>query len=188
VNEPAIHQHHLPYVSRLERRPFESIDLVVIHCTELPDLATARNYGERTHYPKTGTGNSGHFYLEQTGRIEQWVPGNRVAHHVRGFNERSLGIELDNKGRYPNWFDSRSQIMTEPYPLPQMNSLVGLLLQLSAELPNLEWIGGHESLDSSQVPASDNPALLVQRKKDPGPLFPWEELLRNIKLERFIPC
>ena len=186
MNEPVIHEHHLPYVSRLEHRPFESIDLVVIHCTELPDLAAARNYGERIHYPETGTGNCGHFYLKQTGRIEQWVPGNRVAHHVRGFNQRSLGIELDNIGRYPKWFDSSNQVMTEPYTTPQMNSLVGLLLQLSAELPNLGWIAGHESLDSSQVPASDNPALLVQRKKDPGPLFPWEELLRNIKLKRLM--
>ena len=36
----------LPYESRLEQRPLSQVDLVVIHCTELPDLATAREYGE----------------------------------------------------------------------------------------------------------------------------------------------
>src|SRR5688572_21655062 len=46
----------LPYESRLQARPRTQIDLVVIHCTELPDLATAREYGERTHYAESGTG------------------------------------------------------------------------------------------------------------------------------------
>src|SRR5207253_49768 len=31
----------LPYEDRLEARTLDAIDLVVIHCTELPDLATA---------------------------------------------------------------------------------------------------------------------------------------------------
>ena len=37
----AIHDWPLPYESRLEPRALTVIDLVVIHCTELPDLATA---------------------------------------------------------------------------------------------------------------------------------------------------
>ena len=183
MNESVIHENHLPYVSRLESRPYESLDLVVIHCTELPDLATAREYGQRIHYPETGTGNSGHFYIEQNGRIEQWVPPDRVAHHVRGFNERSVGIELENTGRYPNWLDSNRQVMTDVYPLSQINSLVILLHKLCAELPELRWIAGHESLDTSQVRASNDPELLVYRKKDPGPLFPWSKLLAAIDLQ-----
>ena len=51
----------LPYVPQLDRRPLAQVDLVVIHCTELPDLATAREYGERVLYPMSNTGNSGHF-------------------------------------------------------------------------------------------------------------------------------
>jgi N-acetylmuramoyl-L-alanine amidase len=113
MTEPVIHEKPLFYASNLEQRPLESIDLIVIHCTELPDLATAREYGERVHYSETGTGNSGHYYIERNGRVEQWVPRHRIAHHVRGFNERSLGIELDNIGRYPEWFDSRKQVMAE---------------------------------------------------------------------------
>ena len=186
MSKPVIHQKHLSYVSSLEHRSFDSIDLVVIHCTELPDLATARDYGQRIHYPETGTGNSGHYYVERNGRIEQWVPPERVAHHVRSFNERSVGIELDNNGRYPDWFDSRKQVMTDAYPLPQTNNLVKLLLKLRAELPKLKWITGHESLDTSQIQTSDNPEHLVNRKMDPGPLFPWSKLLSAINLERFI--
>ena len=187
MNDPIIHENLLPYVSSLESRSNESINLAVIHCTELPDLATAREYGQRIRYSTTATGNSGHYYVERSGRIEQWVPLKRIAHHVRGYNERSVGIELDNKGRYPDWFDSRKQAMTDFYPLSQINSLVNFLLKLSAELPNLKWIAGHESLDTSQVRASDNPELFVCRKSDPGPLFPWQELLAKISLEKFVP-
>jgi len=160
------------------------VNLAVIHCTELPDLAAARDYGHRIHYPDSGTGNAGHFYVDRNGNIEQWVPLERVAHHVRGCNEHSVGIELVNNGRFPDWYDSRNQGMTEPYPAVQISSLVRLLSYLYLELESLEWIAGHEDLDSEKVPASDNPHCLVQRKKDPGPLFPWAKVLAETPLQR----
>ena len=178
----AIHRNPLPYATSLQRREPQSIELVVIHCTELPDLAEARVFGEKILYPDSRTGNSGHYYIERSGRIEEWVPPQRVAHHVRGYNSRSLGIELINLGRYPDWFDSRGQQMTEPYPQAQVDSLRGLLRELMRTLPALRWIAGHETLDSGQVAASDDPALRVYRKRDPGPLFPWPALLDDLPL------
>lgn len=184
MNTEKILENHLPYVSQLDIRLVENLDLVVIHCTELPDLVTARNYGEKIHYPKSKTGNSGHFYVARNGDIEQWVPANRVAHHVRGYNRRSIGIELVNTGRFPDWFDSQNQEMSEPYPSPQIKSLVQLLLRLSNELESLQWIAGHEDLDRLKVPASDNPDRLIQRKMDPGLRFPWPEILNEVSLKR----
>ena len=157
----------------------------MIHCTELPDLAFARQYGERVHYPESGTGNSGHFYLERNGNIHEWVSPERVAHHVIGYNERSIGIELVNRGRYPDWFDSRRQEMNEPYCETQINSLCRLLLMLAAELKGLKFVAGHDSLDTENVPATDDPKRLVRKKVDPGPLFPWDALLLKTGLERF---
>ncbi len=187
MTKPAIHIDHLSYAPRLQARALDSIDLVVIHCTELPDLPTARSYGERIHYPDTATGNSGHFYVERTGLIEQWVPRSRIAHHVKAYNERSIGIELDNMGRYPDWFDSRRQVMGQVYTTVQLDSLVELLHWLCFEMQRLEWITGHEFLDESRIPASDNPELLIRRKKDPGPLFPWQDLLPRIDLKFLDP-
>jgi len=183
VNPLSIHQAHLSYVPRLERRAVDSIDLVVIHCTELPDLATAREYGETIRYPESGTGNSGHYYIEQTGRIEQWAPPDCIAHHVRNHNRRSVGIELDNPGRFPDWFDTRRQAMTADYPAIQIDRLLELLDRLVIQLPGLTWICGHESLDTSKIPSTNDPDRKVFRKRDPGPCFPWPKVLSATRLQ-----
>jgi N-acetylmuramoyl-L-alanine amidase len=183
----AIHDWPLPYESQLDQRPRSAIDLVVIHCTELPDLATARNYGERRLYD-AGTGNSGHYYIDRDGSIHVFVRPERIAHHTRGYNERAIGIELVNAGRYPDWLDSRHQRMREPYTAPQVTALIDLLGVLASEYPSLRHLAGHEDLDTNEVPASDDDTLRVRRKRDPGPLFPWPEVLAAVPMQRLLPA
>lgn len=178
-----IHQWPLPYEGQLQTRALAQIDLVVIHCTELPNLAIAREYGERALYAD-GTGNSGHFYVDRDGSLHQFVGCDRVAHHTRGYNPCSIGIELVNGGRYPDWLDSRQQIMREAYPDVQINALIDLLAHLRMQLPNLARIAGHEDLDTDEVPASDDPTVMVHRKRDPGPQFPWPRVLMACGLTR----
>jgi N-acetylmuramoyl-L-alanine amidase len=180
---PPIHPAPLPYERNLEQRPLSDIALVVIHCTELPDLAMAREYGERALYDN-GTGNSGHYYIDRDGRIEQYVALDRIAHHVRGQNTHSIGIELVNTGRYPCWLDSRHQAMDEPYSEAQIKALLALLAWLPQTLPSLRNIAGHEDLDTTEEPASDDPSLRVPRKRDPGPLFPWGRVAAVSALRR----
>ncbi|MBN8726220.1 MAG: N-acetylmuramoyl-L-alanine amidase [Xanthomonadales bacterium] len=174
----------LPYEDRLAARDVGLIDLVVIHCTELPDLATAREYGERIVHAGGGTGNSGHYYVDRDGRIERYVADARIAHHCFGWNARSIGIELVNRGRYPHWADSRQQRFEEPYPEAQVAALLDLLADLRQRLASLRWIAGHEDLDRRLEPASDDPSVLLRRRLDPGPLFPWQRVLRAAGLER----
>lgn len=176
----------LPYVAQLEHRAIERIDLAVIHCTELPDLAMARHYGERILHA-SGTGNSGHYYIDRDGSVHVYVRPDRIAHHVRGYNPRSVGIELVNTGRYPDWLARDSQKMEEPYTGAQIASLTRLLAELRRELPSLRYIAGHEDLDTAREPASDDPTVTVPRKMDPGPLFPWDAVLRATPLERLVP-
>lgn len=187
--EPFLHVSPLPYEDRLALRPLAQVDLVVVHCTELPDLATAREYGERVLYPERadgsgGTGNSGHYYVDRDGGCHRFVAPERIAHHVRGHNPRSVGVELVNSGRWPHWLDSRHQAMDEAYPDVQVDALVGLLRALQVELPALRYIAGHEDLDTGVVSASDDPSIMVSRKRDPGPLFPWPRVLAAIDLQR----
>jgi len=177
----------LPYVLQLEARPLDAITGIVIHCTELPDLTMAREYGERVLYPDSGTGNSGHYYIDRDGRVLRYVVESRVAHHVVGFNEQTVGIELVNSGRHPRWLDSDHQAMNEPYPAAQIAALIALLKVLSNDLPNVKWIAGHEDLDRRLIPAEDDPSKQVARKRDPGPLFPWSQVLETVHLKRLIP-
>lgn len=179
----AIHPNPLPYVLSLDSRSVDAIDTVVIHCTELPNLATAREYGERVLY-ETGTGNSGHYYIDRDGRIEEYVVPGRVAHHTKEWNPRSIGIELVNTGRYPNWLNSRQQTMTEPYPDVQITALIALLQWLSSQFEDMTQIAGHEDLDLGEVEASDNADIHVRRKLDPGPQFPWDKVLAATTLKR----
>ncbi|HEU4772898.1 MAG TPA: N-acetylmuramoyl-L-alanine amidase [Lysobacter sp.] len=182
-----IHLEPLPYEARLETRRAGQIDLVVIHCTELPDLAMAREYGEQVLYPGSGTGNSGHFYIDRDGSAHQYVDTGRVANHTRGYNPRSIGIELVNTGRYPHWLDSGHQAMNEAYPIAQIDTLVDLLRQLAALHPSLRWIAGHEDLDTTWVASSNDPEVQVARKRDPGPMFPWDRVMAAIPLQRLRP-
>ncbi len=186
MQELPIRDWSLPYAQLLRERALSDIDLAVIHCTELPDLATAREYGERVLHDE-GSGNSGHFYVDRDGALHRFVEETRIAHHTRGYNERSIGIELVNTGRYPDWFDTRRQVMSEPYPRVQIESLLALLQRLREECPNLRCIAGHEDLDTGKVPASNDPSRQVFRKRDPGPMFPWGEVLRECGLRRLMP-
>lgn len=186
TGKPRIRQRPLSYAERLDARDSSEIDLAVIHATELPDLETARAYGERIAHVESGTGNSGHYYIDRDGAIEQWVPLERVAHHVRGCNERSVGIELVNRGRYPDWLRSDRQDWPEPYPDEQIDALIKMLASLRTELPNLARIAGHDALDIELVPAADDPARKVRRKTDPGPAFPWERVVKASGLEHLM--
>lgn len=180
---PHLQVQPLPYHDLLPLRDTRTLDTVVVHCTELPDLAMARAYGEKPLYG-SGTGNSGHFYIDRSGSAYQYVGVDRVAHHVRGLNANSIGIELVNTGRYPDWFDSRRQAMTEAYPDAQIAVLVRLVNVLCDRFPSLRFIAGHDELDLERVPASDDPSVSVARKRDPGPLFPWTAVMQAIPLQR----
>ena len=74
--------------------------------------------------------------------------------------------------------------MTEPYPAVQIDALRALLMQLRQEFPQLRQIAGHEDLDTAMMPASDDSALQIHRKLDPGRMFPWPAVLRDSELER----
>ena len=184
---PAVEIDPLPYELKLDARPLGQIDLVVIHCTETPSLTSAREFGERVLYEGSVTGNSGHYYIDRDGRTVLYVRPDRVAHHVRGYNPRSIGIELVNTGRYPHWRDSKHQAMNEPYPEAQMLALLALLAQLQREFPGLRYIAGHEDLDTAMEPALDDPNVQVPRKRDPGPLFPWQRVMQHVRLQRLMP-
>ena len=65
-----------------------------------------------------------------------------------------------------------------------MHALKKLLLNLKSDFTNLQFIAGHEDLDTAKVQANDNPDKQVFRKRDPGPQFPWQEIVSAVALKR----
>jgi N-acetylmuramoyl-L-alanine amidase len=171
----------LPYNGGLEKRDVRDIDMIVLHCTELPTLAEARQYGERILYEGSGTGNSGHYYIDRNGRVYRYVEDDRTAHHAGKYNGQSIGIEIVNTGRYPFWFRSTHQVPTEEYPPEQVKAVIELILYLKKTYPGISELKRHSDLDLQEIPAEDDPGILIRRKIDPGPLFPWDEVLDMFK-------
>lgn len=178
-----IHVQHVSYAERLEWRDVNTVDTVVIHATETPDLDHAQTFAEVIHYQGTQTGNSGHFYIDKDGQIYEYVPLERVAHHVANHNHRTIGIELVNHGRYPDWYHTDSQEWTDPYPQVQIQSLIKLLTQLRSIAPNLEYITRHSDLDKRVIQSTNDEQQMVRRKLDPGATFPWDEFVKKSELK-----
>ena len=73
------------------------------------------------------------------------------------------------------------------YTKQQIDSLLTLLRQLRVHIPSLHYIAGHEDLDRRLEPASDDPTIMLPRRQDPGPLFPWKQVTAPSGLERLVP-
>ena len=183
---PDIIDNKLPYWLKLSARTTDELNMIVIHATELTDMAQAREYGERVLYD-SGTGASGHYYIDRDGTIEQYVPDNRIANHTSGWNSRTLSIELVNLGRYPNWYHTDHQQMQEAYPPAQIDALILLVNELKSRYPSIKFTQGHEDLDTRFMPSDNDPETEVARKMDPGPHFPWNQFLNAVNLKKETP-
>lgn len=175
--EVQIKKNLLPYGEDLEHRSLSDITTVVFHCTELPTIEMTLEYALKEKY-ESGTGDSGHYYLDRDGTVWQYVELDRTAHHVRDRNHDTVGVEIVNTGRYPDWHHLDHQQMTEPYTEKQYKSCEELLARLMAVLPSLREVTRHSDLDGEWVPSTDCPELMVRRKVDPGPLFDWGRIKR----------
>jgi len=164
----------------LPARNAADVSMVVLHATELPDMEAARAAaGKSAAESESGRGVCGHLYVDRDGTVYRFVPFDRVAFHVEGFNSPSIGIELVNRGRYPNWFMSWGQQPDEEFPPAQIEALRTLLHWLREQYPALGELRRHSDLDQRLVPAEDRPGRTVRRRIDPGPLFPWEDTVRH---------
>ncbi len=85
----------------LERRHTAELDLIVLHCTELPTLQMAEEFGERIVLPKQEPDFRVIITSIETAGCIGMYTDDRMARHVIGFNPNSIGIELVNLGRYP---------------------------------------------------------------------------------------
>lgn len=142
----------VPSPNHEARRPI----LIVLHATTQDSVEQSL----RT----LRTGNSGgpvsaHYLVGRDGALYQLVSDERRAWHagpgrwgtIIDVNSASIGIELDNDGE-------------SPFPPPQVTALLRLLEDLCTRL----------QIPRTQVIAHAD--MAPTRKRDPGPLFPWQQL------------
>ena len=107
-----------------------------------------------------------HYLISKKGKIYQLVKDRNIAWHAGkskwekdiNLNSKSIGIELVNKGN-------------EIFPNQQIASLLRLLTVLKKKYNiNKKYVLGHEDISPN-------------RKKDPGPYFPWSKL-NKLKLSK----
>ncbi len=130
--------------------------LIVLHYTDEPSVQKSLEILQSSN---SGGPVSAHYLISADGVIYQLVADAQRAWHagpgrwgtITDVNSASIGIELDN--------DSQS-----PFSPAQINSLLVLLADLTNRLniPRTQIIG-HEDFAPT-------------RKRDPGPLFPWQQL------------
>ncbi len=151
------------------------VDRVVIHSTGGPtcDAKTGRpiwvpagefeqNMREIEAHPSLGI----HYMINRDGRLRASVPEHQLAHHVFRYSPRSIAIELVNDG------DGK-----DPFPEPQLAALVALLQpMLQRHGLRASAIVRHSDLDTAMMPC----APAQRRKVDPGPAFPYEQVLRRV--------
>ncbi len=148
----------------------QRIRFLVIHYTA-EDFHTALNTLTDEHV-------SAHYLIpakppQVDGRPVAWqlVPESMRAWHAgisewRGrnnLNDTSIGIELENKGYTNRMLERRF------YPFPATQ--IALLTSLSQDIVKRYQIEPEDVVAHSDI--------APQRKEDPGPLFPWQQLAEN---------
>jgi N-acetylmuramoyl-L-alanine amidase len=146
--------------------------------------------------PTPGGRVSAHLVVDRDGTVTQLLPFDTVAWHAgasdwggrTGFNNFSLGIEIDNAGRLQPQGDHFVSWRGHPYAAedallethrneqqpswwhrypPAQLDVVTDLCSLLTETYRMRYILGHEE-------------IAPQRKQDPGPAFPLDELRQRL--------
>ena len=168
-------------------------DTLIVHFTAGASAGWAI---EKLCDPTPGARVSAHLVVARDGGITQLLPFDTIAWHAgnsawggrTGFNNFSLGLEIDNAGRlqpegdhFVNWkgqpFPAGEAIVaihrneSQPswwhrYPQVQLD-VVHDLCRLLTDTYDMRWILGHEEISP-------------QRKDDPGPAFPLDALRQHL--------
>ncbi len=145
-----------------ERRNGAKPSLIILHYT---GMKTAGEALERMCDPKSEV--SAHYCIEEDGTIWQLVDEDRRAWHAGAsswqgetdINSHSIGIELVNPGH---------EFGYRPFTEAQYQSLIPLCKAIMQRYDiKTENILGHSD-------------VAPERKQDPGELFDWERLMREV--------
>ena len=137
---------------------------IILHYTAMDrdgSLRALTNNEVSSHYLISNQKNDPVFYLVDENK-RAWHAGASEWKTSKNLNDSSIGIEIVNDG------DSRGYF--EPFKDFQIKDVAVLVRYLA---------------DKYEIPATNilgHSDIAPQRKPDPGPLFPWEELYRKYNI------
>jgi N-acetylmuramoyl-L-alanine amidase len=145
------------------------IDLIVVHATGGPGCKLGRLWHApggsleaiRQHFeihPEIGY----HYLIARDGTTLTGVPEDAIAHHARGHNSHSIGIELINDGNGK-----------DPFPDAQIEALIELLRRLVRGYGlTPEQIQSHSAVDDRSFLCGGR---RYKQKIDPGGEYPGSQ-------------
>ena len=147
------------------------VDMIVIHSIGGPRCVNGAPYFDQVRqnanfwkeYIEQQDGKSIHYIIDREGALAKSLSENKVAWHVKGYNSRSIGIELVNNG------DGH-----DPYTDSQIATLNKLINDIRARHP-ITRVAAHSELDKRNMEESTG-CPNARRRVDPGPLFPWDKI------------
>ncbi|MES2741596.1 MAG: N-acetylmuramoyl-L-alanine amidase [Pseudomonadota bacterium] len=152
---------HLDH-SYAARSQSSRVKFVVLHYTvgDLPSsLKTLTEQVVSSHYLLTDTEKPFFYSLVDEARQSNHAGVSSWKGYTQ-LNASSIGIEIVN----PGFQDTAAGRLWFPYPQTQVDELIALLKQIVAR--------HHVALDN----ILGHNEIAPQRKKDPGPMFPWKQL------------
>ncbi|MBT3218644.1 MAG: N-acetylmuramoyl-L-alanine amidase [Proteobacteria bacterium] len=157
----------------------QPIDIVVLHSTGGPDcdprfaFRTSALDSMVNYFANRNDGISIHYVIGRDGTVVSMVPETQVAHHVRGANNRSIGIEMINNGDgndpYPEAQVRRATDLLED--ILRRNSLPPDAISTHAAL-DTRYVECSQNSDESWTTTNNNEGRGQRRRIDPGPAFP----------------
>lgn len=142
------------------------INIIVIHTSEGSSMALEKTFSQASFHV------SSHYAIGKTGLLTQFVPDSECAWHCGNklLNLCSIGIELEGYCADPDTFTN--DMMEELVRLSR--DLIDIYPLIRADRRHLI---GHD-----QVPDPNHPNAVggVSHHHDPGPYFPWNDLMSGI--------
>jgi len=110
-----------------------------------------------------------HFVVGRDGKVAEVIPVLQIANHTVGLNDRSIGIELVNRG------DG-----LEAFPEKQVSAIVELIKSLQDRFPSIPRtnIIRHSDFDQRTCMCGDE---AYRRRQDPGAAFPFDKVMSEIR-------
>lgn len=116
--------------------PRLSTDYIVVHCTATGDKNVSVDDIRKMHKAQGWSDIGYHWFIDRAGKLHQGrKPENSVGSHVKGFNNKSLGIALAG-GK-----EVSKGVWKANYTEAQMATLAAALKDIQGRYPNAKILG-----------------------------------------------